>query len=172
MRLKCLPSIHPSIQRCQPFCRRAVWIQISLMEKVNEVILVSSTAERKVADTKSILLKDKGVIESFSLKTSVHVSQETTTTFDVHLAALLTSVAESSSYVILRDWALTSPQGEAHWVKWVRSWHGFEKPCSVCVMNGHLVSWEAVWAWTDAYSTHCVHFSSLSTQKKHVYSFL
>ena len=73
------------------------------MEKGNEVTLVSSKAERKVAEAKSILLKDKRVIKPSSLKTPVHVSQETTTTFDVHLAALLTIAAESSAYVSLRD---------------------------------------------------------------------
>jgi len=73
------------------------------MEKCDEVTLVSSKAERKTAETKSILLKDKPVIKTFSLKSSVCVSQETTTAFGVHLAPLLTTAAESSAYVSLRD---------------------------------------------------------------------
>lgn len=59
---------------------------------------VSFKAERKVVEAKSILLKDKRVTKPFSLNTSVHVSQETTT-FDVHLA---TFAAESSAFVSLR----------------------------------------------------------------------
>lgn len=61
---------------------------------------VSFKAERKVLEAKSILLKDKRVTKAFSLNTSVHVSQETITTFDVHLAAF---AAESSACVSLRD---------------------------------------------------------------------
>lgn len=61
---------------------------------------VNFKAERKVVEAKSILLKDKRVTKPFSLNTSVHVSQETTTTFDVHLAAF---AAESSACVSLRD---------------------------------------------------------------------
>lgn len=72
------------------------------MEKGNKLMLVSSEAERKVVEVKSILLKDKRVIKPFSLKTSVHVSQETTTIFEDHLAALLTIAAESSACVSLR----------------------------------------------------------------------
>lgn len=60
------------------------------------VTLVSSKAERKVVEAKSIILKDKRVIKPFFLKMSVHVSKETTT-FDVHLAVLLTVAAESSA---------------------------------------------------------------------------
>lgn len=60
---------------------------------------VSFKAESKVVEAKSILLKDKRVTKPFSLNTSVHVSQETTTTFDVHLAAF---AAQSSACVSLR----------------------------------------------------------------------
>lgn len=69
LRSESFPSVHPSIH---PICRRfrcsAVWIQISLMEKGNELTLVSSEAERKVVEVKSILVKDKRVIKPFSLK--------------------------------------------------------------------------------------------------------
>lgn len=61
---------------------------------------VSFKAERKVVEAKSILLKDKRVTKPFSLNTSVRASQETTTTFETHLAAF---AAESSACVSLRD---------------------------------------------------------------------
>lgn len=166
MRLESFAPIHPSFYlSILSASHLAVRIQISPMEKGIEVTLVSSKAERKVVEAKSILLKDKRVIKPFSLKTSVRVSRETTTTFDVHLAPLLTIAAQASAYVSLRDWTPSSPRGEGHWVRWVRSWRGFEKPRSACAVNGHLVPWEAGLAWTDAYSTHCVSFQFLKHSK-------
>lgn len=89
------PSIHPA---CHSSPSRAVWIQMSLMQWM--VHWVSFKAERKVVEAKSILLKDKRVTKPFSLNTSVHVSRETTTTFDVHLAAF---AAEFSACISVRD---------------------------------------------------------------------